>query len=86
VSKGLINEHQQCFISKHSTITYLLECTYDWSLTFHGKLAVDIIYIDFSKAFDSAVHSKLIHKLQTVGTNRLFLNGLQPFYIVVHSV
>jgi len=49
VSKGLINKHQHGFISKHSTITNLLECTYDWSLAFHGKPPVDVIYIDFSK-------------------------------------
>jgi len=59
VSKGLINKHQHGFISEYSTITNLLECTHDWSLAFHGKLLVDVIWIDFSKASDSVVHSKL---------------------------
>jgi len=71
VSRGLIDKHQNGFISKHSTVTNLLECTHDWSLAFNGKLPVDVIYIDFSKAFDSVVHSKLIHKLQTFGNNGL---------------
>ena len=87
MSKGLINKHQHGFISKHSTMTNLLECTHDWSLAFHGKLPVDVIYIDFSKAFDSVVHSKLIHKLQTFGINGLLLKWiLQRFYMIVHSV
>ena len=73
MSKGLINKHQHGFISKHPTITNLLECTHDWSLAFHGKLPVAVIYIDFSKAFDSVVHSKLIYKLQTFGINGLLL-------------
>jgi len=50
-----------------------------WSLAFHGKLPVDIIYIDFSKAFDSVVHSKLTHKLQTFGTNGLLLKWITAF-------
>ena len=37
------------------------------------------IYIDFSKAFDSVVHSKLIHKLQTFGINGLFLKWIIAF-------
>ena len=46
-----IYNHQHGFISKPSTITNLLECTHDWSLAFHGKLPVAVIYIDFSKAW-----------------------------------
>jgi len=41
--KGLINKQQHAFISKHSTVTNLLESTYDWSLSFHGKQPVDVI-------------------------------------------
>ena len=41
MSTGLINKHQHGFISKHFTITNLLECTHDWSFAFHGKLTVD---------------------------------------------
>jgi hypothetical protein len=79
VSKGLINKHQHGFISKHSTITNLLECTHDWSLSFHSKLPVDVIYIDFSKAFDSVVHSKLLYKLRTIGINGLLLKWITAF-------
>jgi len=61
VSKGFINKHQHGFISEHSTIINLLECTHHWSFAFRGKLPVDVLYINFSKAFDSVVHSKLIH-------------------------
>ena len=79
VSKGLINKHQHGFISKHSTTTNLLECTHDWSLAFHGKLLVDVIYIDFSKAFDSVVHYELIYKLRTFGIKGLILKWITAF-------
>ena len=61
------------------TITNLLESTHDWSLSFHGKQPVDVIYINFSRAFDSVVHSKLIHKLRCFGINGLLLNWIEAF-------
>ena len=77
--KGFINKQQHGFISKHSTITNLLECTHDWSLSIHGKLPIDVVYIDFSKAFDSVVHSKLVYKLENLGINGLLLKWIEAF-------
>ena len=48
----------------------MLECVNDWSLAIHNSYSVDvayILYIDFSKAFDSVSHTKLIRKLESVG-------------------
>jgi len=70
LSKGLISK-QHVYISKHSTVTNLLESTHDCSLSFHGKHSVDVIYVDFSKAFDSDVHFKRIHKLRCFGISGL---------------
>ena len=41
----LISKHQHAFISHHSTITNLLECTTDWSVSLNSKQCVDVIYI-----------------------------------------
>ena len=30
-------------------------CTHDWSVIVHGGQAVDVIYIDFYRAFDKAL-------------------------------
>ena len=62
-SKGLISKQQHAFIKKHSTVTNLLECAHDWAVSLHGGVDVDVVYVDFSHAFDSVVHSKLIYKL-----------------------
>jgi len=67
--KGLISKQQHAFIKQHSTVTNLLECTHDWGVAVHGGGAVDAIYIDFSRAFDSVVHSKLIFKLSNYGVS-----------------
>jgi len=55
----LISKHQHGFLARRSTCTQLLECTNGWSLSLNARNSVDCAYIDFSKAFDSVVHSKL---------------------------
>jgi len=77
----LISRHQHVFLSKHSTCTctLLLECVDDWSMAINNSCCVDVAYIDFSKAFDSVCHSKLISKLEAFGfgdkvlTSKLFI-------------
>jgi hypothetical protein len=79
LAKGLISKHQHAFIKKHSTITNLLECTHDWAIAMHGVKAVDAIYIDFSRAFDSVVHSKLLYKLSNYGISGCLLKWISAF-------
>ena len=43
--------------------------------------SVDVIYIDFSKAFDSIVFSKLLLKLSTLGTAGELLTWLAAFLL-----
>jgi len=78
-SKNLITSQQHAFIKRHSTVTNLLECTHDWSVAVHGGHAVDVIYIDFSRAFDSVVHSKLIFKLSNLGISGELLQWIEAF-------
>jgi len=42
-------------------------------------IPIDVAYIDFPKAFDSVVHSKLCHKLKYYGVSSKFLNWLTDF-------
>ena len=52
---------------KHSTSTNLLECTHDWFVGLSHGNNIDVVYFDFSKAFDSIVFSKLLAKLTQFG-------------------
>ena len=63
----LISYQQFGFLSKCSTCTQLLDCVNDWTLSLHNRHSVDVIYFDFTKAFDSVSHPKLLHKLQAYG-------------------
>lgn len=77
--KGIINKNQHGFISNHSTCTNLLECTHDWLVTLNSSHTTDIIYIDFSRAFDSIVHNKLLSKLENYGITGKLLYWISSF-------
>ena len=78
-SKGLISKQQHAFIKKHSTVTNLLECTHDWAVSLHGGVDVDVVYVDFSRAFDSVVHYELIYKLTKYGISGSLLQWINAF-------
>ena len=62
------------FIKRRSTLTNLLLYN-DYIFTaFKGKMQVDFIYFDFSKAFDTINHDRLLQKFWKVGVRgTLFL-------------
>ena len=71
-----ISKHQHAFITKLSTTTKLKEGTYDWRISLNNHNPVDVLYIDFSQAFDSVVHSKLIFQLRKIGLPDLLLSWI----------
>ena len=75
----LISPHQRGFLSRRSTTTQLLECCLDWNVALNAYNNIDIIYLDFPKAFDSIVHTKLIAKLACFGINDELLNSFCNF-------
>ena len=40
---------------------------------------VDAVYLDFAKAFDSVVHSKLLYKMEIYGISGMLLKWLKSF-------
>ena len=79
VSNNLITSSQHAFLSKHSTATNLLECINDWAVSLNNSLSTDIVYIDFSRAFDTIVFSKLLFKLQRYGVSGSLLTWISNF-------
>jgi len=79
VENGYITSRQHAFIAKHSTVTNLLDSTSDWVLAIQKKIPCDTIFVDFSRAFDSVVHSKLIYKLQNIGISGKLLSWITVF-------
>jgi hypothetical protein len=65
-SRHKLSVTQHGFRSGRSTITQLLEHM-DFLLENAGENNVDVIYLDFSKAFDKVDHGLLLHKLRDIG-------------------
>jgi hypothetical protein len=74
VFKGLISKHQHAFIKNHSMATNVLESINDWLVGLKAPSRTDVVYIDFSKAFNSIIVAKLIAKLECYGISGLLLS------------
>ena len=79
LTNGLITKHQHGFLAKRSTCTNLLDSFQDWVLALNGRENVDVAFIDFSKAFDSVSHIKLLHKLRGYGIQYELLAWIKSF-------
>ena len=76
----LLSPHQFGFIPNKSSCTQLLTCLYDWIISFIEKDTINsVVYTDFSKAFDSVSHSKLIAALQSYGLNLQSVRWIRNF-------
>ena len=64
LNNNLLNANQHGFLLSHSMSGQLLECFYAWCKAYDEGTLNDILYLDFSKAFDVISHSKFIHKLK----------------------
>ncbi|XP_019632664.1 PREDICTED: uncharacterized protein LOC109476223 [Branchiostoma belcheri] len=66
-SNNLFTEHQHGFLPGRSTTTQLLECLEDWTKWLDNDMPVDVIYMDYQKAFDSVPIQRLLIKTESYG-------------------
>lgn len=59
----IIIDNQHGFRDKLSCETQLVKAIQDWALTINRKLQTDVLFLDFSKAFDKVAHKKLSTKI-----------------------
>ena len=66
--RGYLNSSQHGFREGRSCLSALLRVYDDLILMFtESSCSVDMIYLDFSKAFDKGDHGVLLHKLRDMG-------------------
>ncbi len=79
LTHGLISKEQHGSLSRRSTGTQLLDSMSDWFCAVRDKKCVDIVYLDFQKAFDSVSHAKLVQKLEGYGLKGNLLKWIAAF-------
>ena len=72
-------KNSMVFWKNKSTGTNLLSCLQDWQLSIKHRKLIDIVYLDFKKAFDSLVHSKILVKLSCYGIGHELLEWIHSF-------
>ncbi|PIC15799.1 hypothetical protein B9Z55_022637 [Caenorhabditis nigoni] len=71
--------NQHGFRAKKSTVTNMMETLNDWTNIIENKGQVDVIYLDFSKAFDKIPHDRLLNKLLQLKLNAHLLMWIDNF-------
>ena len=78
-SNNFFSKCQHGFRQKRSCMTQLLEVMNDFSKLREENKTIDVIYLDFSKAFDTVPHKRLINKLSAYGIQDNLLNWITDF-------
>ena len=78
-SNHLEKKQQHGFTPKKSTTTNLLEALNIWSEALSHGLPVDVIYLDFEKAFDKVPHERLILQLERFGVKGNILRWFRDY-------
>ena len=65
--KGCLNSTQHGFRPGRSCLSALLDVFSNSMHMLDSNSSVDMVYLDFSKAFDKVDHGILLHKLRAVG-------------------
>ena len=74
-----LSTSQHGFIKGRSCATNLLSAFEYWTNWLDQGYGVDIIYLDYRKAFDSVDHTKLIEKLQNCNVDSKLIKWIAAF-------
>ena len=75
----IITDRQHGFRKKYSCTSQLLTLVHSLAESINSKGQTDIIFLDFSKAFDKVCHKKLLSKLQACGIRGENLSWIEGF-------
>ena len=76
---NLFSKHQYGFIDRRSTTLQLLYILDEWTKILDEGGTVDIVYMDFMKAFDKVPHERLLSKLSAYGIGGEVLAWIRSF-------
>jgi hypothetical protein len=76
-----INKWQYGFLPGRSTVSQLIQVVHEHAKALEKKQQVDVIYLDFAKAFDKVPHNKLLCKLESFGIRGNLLNWFRSYLL-----
>ena len=76
---NLITDSQHGFRSGRSCLTNLLEFFNHMLAEFDRSRAIDVVYLDFKKAFDKVPHKRLLAKVEALGIGGTVLRWLKSW-------
>ena len=79
ITNNLLSSNQFGFCSGRSCVTQLLATLSSWMESLDNTIPVDAIYLDFSKAFDTVPHKRLLSKLKSYGISGNIFNWIEDF-------
>ena len=77
--QSFLSKKKHAFIRGRSCLTNLLECFESWTGALDEGFGVDVLYLDYKKAFDSVPIKRLQEKLEMNGLNDKLLKWIQGF-------
>ena len=78
-NNNLFTKHQHGFRQGYSCVTQLIEVIDEWTKQLDNHNNIDVIYLDFQKAFDKVPHARLMKKLQGYGIRGKLYNWIENF-------
>ena len=78
-SHTLLSDSQHGFREGRSCVTQLLQLLHSWYSTLENCDLVDVVLLDFAKAFDKVSHHHLLYKLQCYGIRGLLFSWMQDY-------
>ena len=70
---------QHGFVKNKSVTTNLLEALNIWTEALFHNIPVDVLYLDYAKAFDTVPHQRLVKQVETFGVTEKALKWIESF-------
>jgi hypothetical protein len=81
MDNNLFCDQQHGFVPGRSCMTQLLVTLELWTELLDSGASIDVIYLDFKKAFDTVPHQRLLRKLKAYGITGKVLEWIRDFFI-----